>query len=873
LTTSATNSGKREPLPIDAVIADVVASLAQSANLVLRAPAGAGKTTRVAPAILDAALCRGTVVLLEPRRVAARAAARRIAFERGGREPGEEIGYAVRFDRKVGPRTRLIAMTEGVFLRRLQDDPFLDGIGAVVFDEFHERSLDADLSLAMTRKVQREARGDLKIVVMSATLDPAPIASFLGDAPVIESRGRLHPVEVRNLAVGAEARLENTVASAVETALEQTVGDVLVFLPGLAEIRRASARLAETARRRGLVVMEMYGDLPAEEQDAVLRRATLRKVVLSTNVAETSVTIDNITAVVDSGLARVLRFDPAVGIDRLELTRISRASADQRAGRAGRTAPGLCLRLWSAHDDASLRASEDPEIRRVDLSRAVLELRSWGEPSAAGFGWLEAPEAAALAAAERLLEDLGAIDERGVTGLGRELARLPLAPRIGRLLLEGRALGCTQRAALAAAMLGERDPLRRDAFRGRAAASNHESDVLERVLLLERFAASPSRSPAAWPELGVGAAQAVLRVAKDLERNVRGVDSGLSCTALGDDDEEDVGSDSVKHREDTRDALLRALLAAFPDRVARRRERGGQRAVMVGGRGLRLAADSVVHSAELFVCVELDGGRRGERSETLVRQASAIEPEWLATKRARAMCFENSSESVVATQRTTYRDLILEEKLLPGIDRTQAGVLLAEHAAARPERALSLDDDEVKSFLARLRWLALWMPELEFPTFEQTAIAAVAAELAQGRRSFEETRRAPLLEALRARLTHQQRRALEAGAPETLEVPSGSRIRLDYEPGRPPILAVRIQELFGLAQTPRIAAGRAAVVVHLLAPNGRPEQVTEDLASFWRSAYHQVRRELRARYPKHSWPEDPLTAKPERKAGGFKRRR
>ncbi|MBI5506641.1 MAG: ATP-dependent helicase HrpB [Deltaproteobacteria bacterium] len=849
----------RESLPIDAVLADVVASLAQRPNLVLRAPTGAGKTTRVAPAILDSGFCGGTVVLLQPRRVAARAAAARIALERGAGELGEEIGYAVRFDRKVGPRTRLVAMTEGVFVRRLQDDPFLEGIGAVVFDEFHERSLDADLSLAMTRKVQREARTDLRLVVMSATLDAAPIARFLGDAPVIESRGRLHPVEIRNLAVGGEVRLESAVAAAVETALDQTEGDVLVFLPGLAEIRCAGEKLADSARRRGLVVMEMYGDLPAQQQDAVLRRAERRKVVLSTNVAETSLTIENITAVVDSGLARVLRLDPAVGLDRLELTRISRASADQRAGRAGRTAPGLCLRLWSAHDDASLRATEDPEIRRVDLSRAVLELRCWGEPSAGEFGWFEAPEKPALAAASRLLEDLGATDARGVTELGRELSRLPLPPRIARLLIEGRALGCTERASLAAAMLSERDPLQRDAFRGRAAASAHESDVLERALLLENFAASPARSPAAWPELGVGAAQATLRVARDLVRNLQATTSPTPRGQI--------------HAGGGDDALLRALLAAFPDRVARRRERGGERAVMVGGRGLRLSADSTVRGAELFVCVELDAGRRGERSETLVRQASAIEPEWLATEQSRVVFFDAGAERVVAAQRTCYRDLVLEERPLPGVDRVEAGLVLAEHAAANPTRALALDTDDVRSFLARLRSLARWMPELELPTFDETSIADVARELARQRVSFEEMRRVAMVDALAAHLTHEQRRALDRHAPERWEVPSGSRIRLDYEPGRAPVLAARIQELFGLTQTPRVAAGRVAVVVHLLAPNGRPEQVTEDLASFWRTTYQEVRRELRARYPRHSWPEDPLAAKPERKPGAFGRRR
>lgn len=879
-------TSKLAALPIDEVLGDVAASLGRTPNLVLKAPTGAGKTVRVAPALLDLPCVEGTVILLEPRRVAARAAARRIAFERGG-ALGEEIGYHVRFDRKTSARTRLVAMTYGIFLRRLQDDPFLEDVGAVVFDEFHERSLEMDLSLAMVRKTQAEVRANLRLVVMSATLDAAPIGDFLGAAPIIESRGRSYPVEVRHRAVEDERAVERSVARAVGEAMAETPGDVLAFLPGVGEIRRCRTALEAAAARDGFDLVELYGDLAAEDQDAALRRGSRRKVVLATNVAESSLTIENITAVVDTGLARVMRFDQQVGVDRLELTRISRASADQRSGRAGRTAPGICLRLWSAHEDRALRATEEPEIRRVDLSRAALELRSWGEPDPRTFAWFEAPDPAALLAGESLLLHLEALRPlEGASGLqltrtGKQLATLPLPPRIARLLLEGKRLGVGRRAALACALLTERDPLRSNSAReangpattarsGVRATTAHESDLFERVLLLERFA--QSHSAGGGSDLNAGAARSILRVAKELESVVR--DNAPSQTEKGGDAEE---------------AFLRCLLAAFPDRVAVRRNRSdasgetpsqrrsdareGERAVMVGGRGVRLATESVVATAELFLCVSVDAGRRGERAESLVRQASAIEREWLprhSLRREIQTEFDSSTQSVVAFARTCYLDLVLDEKPAP-VPRAAAGEVLAEHASRNIERALALSDDDVAAWLARVRSLARWMPDLEFPAFDDAMLADVAVELCSGRRSFAELQRAPLLETLRNRLTYSQQQLLARHAPERISVPSGSSIRLDYQPGRAPVLAARIQEMFGMAETPRIANGRIPVVVHLLAPNRRPEQVTEDLASFWKNTYVQVRKELRSRYPKHAWPEDPLTAQAEYRPGGKRR--
>jgi ATP-dependent helicase HrpB len=443
------------PLPIDEALPALIAALREGPAAVLIAPTGAGKTTRVPPALLAAGIGAGKqIVMLEPRRIAARAAARRMA-EEGGQEGqwtlGRDVGYQVRFERRAGPETKILVVTEGILVQRLQADPFLEDVGAVIFDELHERNLQTDLSLAMARRVQRDARPDLKLLAMSATLDPGPVAAFLGDCPVIESRGRLHPVDIFYMDHPDDRALPGQIAAGVRRVLDATPGDLLAFLPGVGEIQRSTEALAGLAAERDLAVLPLYGDLPAERQDEVLRPLSRRKVVLATNVAETSITIDGVTAVVDSGLVRRLRFDPATGLDRLELGKVSRASADQRAGRAGRQAPGICLRLWPAWEHAALPERETPEIARVDLAGPALQLLAWGEPDLAAFDWLEPPDPSALAAATLLLRQLGAVDGHGVTALGRTMARLPIHPRLARLLVAGHRLGRTSEAALLAA--------------------------------------------------------------------------------------------------------------------------------------------------------------------------------------------------------------------------------------------------------------------------------------------------------------------------------------------------------------------------------------------------------------------------------------
>ena len=832
------------PLPIDEVLAPLVGALQRHASVVLRAPTGAGKTTRVPPALLDAGLAGGKqIVMLEPRRLAARAAARRIAFERGA-ELGGEVGWRVRFDNKSSRATKILVVTEGILVRRLQDDPFLEDVGCVVFDEFHERSLDTDLSLAMVRKLQREARPELKLVAMSATLTPQGLSRYLGDAPIVESQGRLYPVEVEYLPSDPRTPLGKQISVGVARALERTSGHVLAFLPGVGEIRRAGEDIAAMCQRRGVDVLELYGDLPAEQQDAVLGASARRKVVLATNVAQTSVTIDGVTAVVDSGLARVLRYDAGIGLDRLELERISRASAEQRAGRAGRTAPGVCWRLWSEGEQRSLDEDDEPEIRRVDLASAALQLYSWGERDLEQFGWYEPPAEAALARADALLRKLGAVDERGATtALGQRMASLPAHPRLARLLIAGEELGCAERSAFAAALLSERDPFLRGRER-RGASHVSDSDLFDRVRALEDFEDFGTSDS----ELGVlerGAARGVLRAKDQLLRMVRNDGKPASATSLA-----------------------RAVLAAFPDRLARRRAPKDRRGVMAGGRGVTLAESSAVADAELFVCLDIDAGKRGERAEAQVRVASGVEREWLPRERVRsevAVLFDERVERVTAVKRTVFEDLVLDEVQAGLPDDGEPSRVLAEAAAKRFERVWPKDDKDVERFVARVRCLAAWMPDLGLPSFDEVSLAGALPDLCHGRRSFDELRRAPWLEALHARLSYPQLQVLEREAPDKLSVPSGSQIRIEYEPGKAPVLAARIQELFGLAETPRIAGGRVGVVMHLLAPNHRPQQITEDLRSFWNNTYPQVKKELSRRYPRHSWPDDPWSATPERR--------
>jgi ATP-dependent helicase HrpB len=602
--------------------------------------------------------------------------------------------------------------------------------------------------------------------------------------------------------------------------------------------------------------MSLYGDLPPNQQDAVLVRGPRRKVVLATNVAETSVTVHGVTGVVDTGLARLLMYNPAVGLDRLRLVPVSRASADQRAGRAGRTAPGVCVRLWSASAHRGRLEQEDPEIRRVDLASAVLHLLAVGEIDVHAFCWLDPPRPAAVTGALDLLDHLGAVTNGRLTDLGRALARLPVHPRLGRLLLEGRRFGCSERAALIAALLSERDPFaRRELEQPRSDSRRMAtvSDVLERVEALEEFERSGQKSFVCG-KLHPAAARFVLRSRDQLLRSL-GPRRSREPTSLFSPDE----------------ALLRVLLAAFVDRLARRREPGSRRGIMVGGRGVRLAPSSGVRKPELFVCVEVDAGQ----AETVVHLASGVQRDWLAPEQLRTtieVLFDEPSECVIARRRTLFGDLVLDERPGPVPPGEEVAQVLASAARRRLQRVLPPEDSPAAAYRTRVRCLRQWMPELQLPDFDDNWMSEMVAALCQGRRSFVELREGPWLEALQGSLTHAQRQAVDREAPERLVVPGGSRLVLRYELGRPPVLAVRIQEMFGLRQTPCVAGDRVRVLLQLLAPNYRPQQVTDDLESFWANTYPQVRKDLRARYPRHAWPEDPWSAVPQQKPGRRKSR-
>ena len=849
------------PLPVDAILPDVVAALRDGRSLVVEAPPGAGKTTRIPPALLAAGLAGvGEVVVLEPRRLAARMAARRVAEEMGER-PGQTVGWQVRFEEVSGPETRLRYVTEGLLTRRLVSDPGLPGVGAVVLDEFHERHLQGDLALALLRWLQESSRPDLKLVVMSATLDAAPVARYLG-APSLRSEGRLFEVGVEYLSPADAAkddRLEDRVASAVRRLVsESPEGDVLVFLPGMAEIRRAAQACAPLAARTGLDVLPLHGDLSPEEQDRAVRPGARRKVILSTNVAETSVTIEGVTAVVDSGLARVASHSPWSGLPRLEVRRVSKASGIQRAGRAGRTAPGRCLRLYTRHDFDTRPEFDLPEILREDLSETLLSVASLG---VGNLEWLDAPPLAAAEAALTLLRDLGALNAGGaISPLGRRLLRFPLHPRLARLVVEADERGAGSAGALLAALLAERDIRERAPDRGRGTPPTGPSDLLELAHLFEE-AARARFEPGRMRSMGLspGTTQAVDRSQRQLAQ------------LLG-------RGRPRKPAEDSEAALLLATLAAYPDRVARRRAPGSAEVVLAGGGSARLDEASVVRDAPFLVAVDADerrdrrppgaGPATGRGGQALVRVASSVTPQMLLDLFPDELRWEEEvtwnaeAERVDAFERMRYRDLILEETRKPVPDPERASALLAEAALARGARSFG-EEGEIDRLMARLAFVARAAPESAIVAPTEEDVATALREACAGHRSFADLREAGVASSLLSRLPPDRRALLERLAPERVTLGNGRTVRVNYEAGeKPPWVESRLQDFFGSDRGPAVAAGRVALVLHLLAPNMRAVQVTTDLAGFWERHYPALRRELMRRYPRHAWPEDPRTARP-----------
>lgn len=770
-------------LPVDELLPQIVASLEHTPNLVLEAAPGAGKTTRVPPALLN--LVRGEVIVLEPRRIAARLAARRVAAERG-EEVGETIGYQVRFEDRTSPRTRLRFVTEGVLTRRLISDPQLKEVDAVVLDEFHERHLDGDLALALLKRLQ-QTRPELRLVVMSATLDAAPVAHFLGDCPVLRSQGRAFPLTVRHLPYSPDP-LGAQVRRAVEQLnREGETGHILTFLPGLAEIRRAQRECEPLAHAAGMLVLPLHGDLPPAEQDRAVSPSRQRKLLLATNVAESSVTVEGVTAVIDSGFARFASYSPWTGLPTLRVGRVSKASARQRAGRAGRTGPGQVLRLFP-EEDFSLRNEQDPpEILRADLAHLVLTLRALGL-HANDLEWLDAPPPESLQTAESLLTALGAEGE-----MARRLARFPVAPRLARIVVEAVDRGVAEAGCRAAALLGLNARL-------------EKTDLLE---ALETRLDPPTA--ARWRQH----TDQLLRAAGP-RRESR------------DDDQ----------------ALLLSVLAGFPDRVARRR--AGNQIFLANGVSAELAGTPPQYEFLLA----LDAEERDDKPQPLVRLTARLEPEWLLdlfpdrVLERTTVEWQRNGERVEQVSALVYDKLTLEESRVPATGDAAAALLAEKALEAGLERFL--DAEALENFRERVRFAGLQLP----------SPAEALQELCTGLRSFAELREAAsgLLPLLESKL---DTRRLQELAPTTLRLPSGRQTRVHYEADRPPWIASRLQDFFGMTETPRLGPERTPVVIHLLAPNQRAVQTTTDLAGFWQRLYPTVRRELMRRYPRHQWPEKP----------------
>jgi ATP-dependent RNA helicase HrpB len=810
-------------LPIDAALPELIGALAGTNSAVLVAPPGAGKTTRVPLVLLDEPWAENKrILVLEPRRLAARAAASRMALTLG--EPvGDTVGLRVRFGSKVSKRTRIEVVTEGVFTRLALDDPSLDGVAAVLFDEFHERSLDADLGLALARDVQLGLRDDLKLLVMSATLDGARVSELLGKAPVIESEGRSFSVETRYLGRDARERIERQVADAVDRALRAETGSALVFLPGVAEIRRTETLLKERVNDPAVDIVALFGALDARDQDRAISPSPpgRRKVVLATSIAETSLTIEGVRVVIDSGLSRVPRYEPDVGLTRLETVRVSRAAADQRRGRAGRTGPGICYRLWDEPQTGSLEPYTRPEILSADLSSFVLDLAQWGASDPSKLAFLDLPPQAARDEARALLRDLGAIDVHGrITGEGRRLRKLPLPPRLARMVVDAGLEGAGELAATIAAILTERG------------LGGDDADLAHR---LDQFRRDHSRR------------------AEDARAMVKRWAS------------------TIEQRQSDSDETPGSLLAlAYPDRIAKNRGGGAGGFLLANGRGGAVDPASALAREPFLVVAELTGAAAASRivlaaaitlAEIESRFADKIEERDTVT-------FDNDSASLRARRSRRLGALLLAEQTRSVTPDADSANLLAEGLAALGIGKLPWSKTQLQlrnrvSFLRRSEgdeW-----PDLSDGALAQTAPEWLAPFLA-GRTALAQIGADDFAAALDTLIPWNLRKRLDAEAPTHFTAPSGSHVPIDYEAEEGPKLSIRVQELFGLGRHPSIAGGRVPLVIELLSPAHRPVQVTRDLPGFWRGSYAQVKSEMRGRYPRHPWPDDPLSAPATRRA-------
>ena len=835
-------------LPIYDLDEEIISSLRHEGRLIVQAPTGSGKSTQVPQILLDGgALPAGRCVILQPRRLAARMLAKRVAEERGV-QLGAEVGYQIRLDNVSSPATRILFVTEGVLLRQILANPRLEGTSVLIFDEFHERHLYSDVTLSCALDLQASHRPDLGIIVMSATLDGARLESYLAPCQTLSSEGRMFPVEIeylRHEPRDDEAPWERA-AEAVAENFERTEGDVLIFMPGAYEIQRTIRELSHRAPS-GCLVLPLHGELPASEQDKAVSRAGRRKIIVSTNVAETSLTIDGITMVVDAGLARVARYDPHRGINTLLIEKISRVSAEQRAGRAGRTAPGLCLRLWTERDHASRAATDLPEIRRLDLSETVLSLKAAGVRELTRFRWFDRPDEKSLARSEQLLADLGAIDHSGeITATGRRMQRFPVHPRYARMFLAAKEFGCVRAAALIAALTQSRNLLLRAERRVEEERSEVFGQGISDFLVLIRAFSYAERH-----NFRVDALRP-LAIHAETARQVKKLFEQFLQIAGA----EGLATDSGAAKDE---AIARCVLAGFADQVARRRSGGTLLCDVVHGRRGQLARSSVAQNSRLIVAAEINEieGRGGD-AKVVLSLATQIEESWLREmfpddfRERSAHFFDQTQRRVVIRREKIFRDLVIESQDRDADPSPEASAYLAQ-AVLNGELTLRHWDESVEQWIARASFLANALPEQNIPRIGPREREDLVRLACRDATSYREIKDRPILNLVRALLTPAQQQLLEKHAPERLELPGGSRAKITYPPDSPPFLSARIQDLYGVSGDLKIACGRVALVIHVLAPNHRPVQVTNSLKTFWAESYPKLKQTLQRQYPKHEW--------------------
>jgi ATP-dependent helicase HrpB len=816
--------------PINDILPELLAALAVSSSAVLTAEPGSGKTTIAPLALLDQPwLADRKIIILEPRRLAARAAAARMS-DLVNDKVGNTIGYRVRFDSKVTRSTRIEVVTEGILIRMLQNDPELGDIGLVIFDEFHERSLQADLALALCLDV-RQLRQDLKILVMSATINSAEVAALLDGAPVITGQGRCFPVSIEYLERQSTESIVNRTVKGIDKALVEQQGDILVFLPGAGEIRSVQARYA---KRADLTCLPLYGDLPLEKQNLVFAKANgQRRLILATPIAETSLTIEGITTVVDSGQLKSPRFDPASGLTRLETIFISKGSAEQRAGRAGRLGPGHCYRLWTKGEQHSRPDFLPPEIINADLAPLMLELALWGVSDPGQLVWSDPPRRGQISQARKILIDLGAISEKlTLTPLGRQLVNFPLHPRLALMLTHGREQGISKLACRLAAILNNRDPLKHEAGR-------QSADIEERLHLLvvfERDGAGAVRAKGGDP----AACRRILREAGQYQR------------LLG-----------KTHKDSAQLSAAGNLLAsAYPDRIAHKKPRSSQH-LLASGRGALLPANDHLGQTELLVAAKLDAGKKQGRiflaASLSMAELRSDHPHLIQTKRT--VRWDAEQKRVVAVEEECLGSLVLSQKKWLGAESEQISQCLLQGIRQAGIACLGWQKKS-RELQARIQSAHLWQPDTWPDVSDETLLQDLSwlEPYLIGARGFNDLKKLDLVDIFLARLSWQDQQKLDRIAPTHLKVASGSRIKLSYKPGEVPILPVRIQQMFGCKETPTVAGGKLPVLIHLLSPAQRPIQITSDLAAFWQTTYREVKKELAGRYPKHYWPENPLEA-------------